>query len=88
LLTIRLSRMGAKKKPVYRVVVIDKQFPRNGRFVEILGHYDPRKKPALVEVNRERAEHWLRMGAQPSETVRSLLRPSRSAPPSPAAPAV
>jgi small subunit ribosomal protein S16 len=78
-LTIRLARIGKKKRPFYRVVVTEKTRPRNGRFVEIVGTYDPLKKPAAVEVNRERVEYWLGKGAQPSDTVRSLLRNSRPA---------
>ena len=74
MLTIRLARIGKKKRPFYRVVVTEKTRPRNGRFVEIVGTYDPLKKPAVVEVNRERVEYWLGKGAQPSDTVRSLLR--------------
>jgi len=78
-LTIRLARIGKKKRPFYRVVVTEKTRPRNGRFVEIVGTYDPLKKPAAVEVNRERVEYWLGKGAQPSDTVRSLLRNPRPA---------
>ncbi|MGC2330963.1 MAG: 30S ribosomal protein S16 [Candidatus Acidiferrales bacterium] len=74
MLTIRLARIGKKKRPFYRVVVTEKTRPRNGRFVEIVGTYDPLKKPAAVEVDRERVEYWLSKGAQPSDTVRSLLR--------------
>jgi small subunit ribosomal protein S16 len=73
-LMIRLARMGKKKRPFYRVVVTEKTRPRNGRFVEIVGTYDPLKKPATVEVDRERVEYWLSKGAQPSDTVRSLLQ--------------
>ena len=79
MLTIRLARIGKKKRPFYRVVVTEKTRPRNGRFVEIVGTYDPLKKPAVVEVNRERVEYWLGKGAQPSDTVRSLLRNPRPA---------
>jgi len=78
-LTIRLARIGKKKRPFYRVVVTEKTRPRNGRFVEIVGTYDPLKKPALVEVNQERVQYWLGKGAQPSDTVRSLLRNPRPA---------
>jgi small subunit ribosomal protein S16 len=78
-LTIRLARIGKKKRPFYRVVVTEKTRPRTGRFVEIVGTYDPLKKPAAVEVNRERVEYWLGKGAQPSDTVRSLLRNPRPA---------
>jgi small subunit ribosomal protein S16 len=73
-LMIRLARMGKKKRPFYRVVVTEKTRPRNGRFVEIVGTYDPLKKPAAVEVDRDRVQYWLSKGAQPSDTVRSLLR--------------
>ena len=74
MLMIRLSRIGKKKKPYYRVVVIDKRRPRNGRFVEIVGTYDPLKKPAEVKLDAERIKHWLGRGAQPSDTVRSFIR--------------
>ena len=74
MLMIRLARMGKKKRPFYRVVVTEKTRPRNGRFVEIVGTYDPLKKPATVEVDRERVEYWIGKGAQPSDTVRSLLQ--------------
>jgi small subunit ribosomal protein S16 len=73
-LMIRLSRVGKKKRPAYRVVVIEKTRPRNGRFVEIVGTYDPLKKPAAVQLNAERIKYWLGCGAQPSDTVRSFLR--------------
>ncbi len=74
MLVIRLSRFGKKKKPFYRVVVTDKRRPRDGRFVEIVGTYDPRKQPAEVRLDAERVKYWLGCGAQPSDTVRSLLR--------------
>ena len=73
MLSIRLARFGKKKKPFYRVVVIEKTRPRNGRFVEVVGTYDPLKKPAEIKLNAERIQHWLGCGAQPSETVRSFL---------------
>jgi small subunit ribosomal protein S16 len=73
-LMIRLSRIGKKKHPFYRVVVTEKTRPRNGRFVEIVGTYDPAKKPAAINLNHERVEYWLGKGAQPSDTVRSFLR--------------
>jgi small subunit ribosomal protein S16 len=73
-LTIRLARIGKKKHPFYRVVVTEKTRPRNGRFVEIVGTYDPKKKPAVVQLNSERVQYWLGKGAQPSDTVRSLIR--------------
>jgi len=83
LLRIRLARTGAKKKVSYRIVVIDRERARDGRFVEILGHYNPRRHPPELVLNRERAEMWLSKGAQPSETVRSFLK---KAPPTEAAP--
>jgi len=72
--SIRLARIGKKKKPFYRVVVIEKRNPRNGRFVEIVGTYDPLKNPAEVKLDAERIKYWLGCGAQPSDTVRSFLR--------------
>ncbi|HXA79532.1 MAG TPA: 30S ribosomal protein S16 [Candidatus Acidoferrales bacterium] len=74
MLTIRLARIGKKKRPFYRVVVTEKTRPRNGRFVEIVGTYDPLKKPATVQFDHDRVEYWLGKGAQPSDTVRSLIR--------------
>jgi len=72
--TIRLARIGKKKRPFYRVVVTEKTRPRNGRFVEIVGTYDPLKKPAEIKLDAERIKYWLECGAQPSDTVRSFLR--------------
>ena len=86
MLMIRLSRFGKKKHPFYRVVVTEKTRPRNGRFVEIVGTYDPQKKPALVQMDKERVDYWLSKGAQPSDTVRSLLRKPKAAQASPAQP--
>ena len=80
MLRIRLSRVGAKKKPQYRVVVIEQDHARDGRFVEIVGHYDPRKNPADIRLNADRVAYWLRQGAQPSETVRSFLRKQKAEP--------
>jgi small subunit ribosomal protein S16 len=74
MLSIRLRRTGAAKRPYYRVVVADSRSTRDGRFVEVLGHYDPRPDPAVVEIDAERARHWLDKGARPSDTVRSLLK--------------
>ncbi len=79
MLRIRLTRMGAKKKPFYRVVVMEQRQNRDGSFVEILGHYNPTINPPLVELNMDRVRHWLACGAQPSETVNSLLK--KAAPP-------
>ena len=66
--------MGAKKKPFYRIVVADVRAPRDGRFIEQIGYYNPLENPALVKIDAEKAKKWLANGAQPSETVRSLLR--------------
>ena len=74
MLSIRLRRAGATRKPHYRVVVADSRSWRDGRFVEVLGHYDPRKSPAVVKIDTERTEFWIGKGAQPSDTVRSLLK--------------
>ena len=74
MLAIRLARYGKKKTPFYRVVVMDKRRPRNGRFVEVVGTYDPLKKPAEIKLDAERIKYWLGCGAQPSDTVRSFLR--------------
>ena len=74
MVSIRLARIGKKKKPFYRVVVIDKRRPRNGRFVEIVGTYDPLKNPAEVKLDAERIKHWLGHGAKCSETVASFLK--------------
>jgi small subunit ribosomal protein S16 len=82
-LMIRLSRIGKKKHPFYRVVVTEKTRPRNGRFVEIVGTYDPQKNPAAVQLDDERVKYWLSKGAQPSDTVRSFLgkpKPSTTQP--------
>ncbi len=74
MLRIRLTRTGAKKKPRYRVVVIERERARDGRFLEILGHYNPGVKPIELKVDRERAQYWITRGAQPSLTVSRLLR--------------
>ena len=71
---MRLSRIGSKKRPYYRIVVIDKRRARNGRFLEFLGQYSPIANPEQVQINAERAQYWLSKGAAPSETVRSILR--------------
>ncbi len=79
MLTIRLSRIGKKKKPYYRVVVIERTRPRDGRVKELVGTYDPLKKPAEIKLNRDRIMHWIGLGAQPSDTVRSFLRQQKIA---------
>ena len=83
MLRIRMARTGAKKQSSYRIVVIEGEKARDGRFVEILGHYNPRRHPPELVLDRERAAHWLSRGAQPSETVKSFLKqaPAEKAPP-------
>jgi len=71
---IRLARHGRKKRPFYRLVVADSRSPRDGKFIEMIGTYNPLTDPAEVKVNEERAIYWLKVGAQPSDTARSLLR--------------
>lgn len=71
---IRLKRMGAKKSPFYRVVVADSRFPRDGRFIETLGHYDSTVQPAVVKIDEEKAIEWLQKGAQPTDTVKTLFQ--------------
>ena len=70
---IRLRRLGAKKRPFYRVVVADQRSPRDGRFIENIGKYHPLEDPSLIEIDEDRALHWLRTGAQPSDQVRNLM---------------
>lgn len=71
---IRLKRIGAKKKPFYRVVVADSRFPRDGRFIEEIGTYNPLVEPAQIKIDAETAKKWLKNGAQPTDTVKSLLK--------------
>lgn len=71
---MRLCRIGSKKRPYYRIVVLDKRKARNGRFLEVLGQYNPLGASAEINIDAERAKYWLSQGAQPSDTVRSLLR--------------
>lgn len=71
---IRLRRTGAKNNPTYRLVVADQRSPRDGDFIETIGHYLPTRQPAIVEINEEKAREWLAKGAKPSETVASLLK--------------
>ena len=80
---IRLKRMGAKKRPLYRVVVADARSPRDGRFIEAVGYYDPLKEPALLRVDDERIRHWMATGARPSDVVRELLEREGVLPASP-----
>lgn len=74
MLAIRLARFGSKKKPTYRLVVIEKDNPRDGRAVEIVGHYNPVAQPAEINIKRERVDYWMERGAQPSDTVKRLLK--------------
>ncbi len=75
-IVMRLARFGGKKKPFYRIVVSDSRFPRDGRFIEKIGTYDPNKDPAEVHIMEDRAMEWYKKGAQPTRTVRKLLRQS------------
>jgi small subunit ribosomal protein S16 len=85
MLMIRLARFGAKKKPFYRVVVIEKERARNGRAIEVVGHYNPLSTPAVAVLKHDRIEHWTRNGAQLSPTVRSLVEKNPAAAPQPVA---
>ena len=71
---IRLRRMGAKKAPFYRIVVADSRYPRDGRFIEEVGYYDPTKEPSVIKVDKEKVEKWIASGAQPTDTVKALLK--------------
>ena len=74
MVNIRLRRMGAKKAPFYRIVVADSRYPRDGRFIEEIGTYDPTADPVALKVDAERAQAWIKTGAQPTETVKALLK--------------
>ncbi|MEE0204928.1 MAG: 30S ribosomal protein S16 [Oscillospiraceae bacterium] len=76
---IRLRRMGAKKNPYYRVVVADSRDPRDGKFIEEIGTYDPLTTPATIKIDMERAKYWIGCGAQPTDTVRGLLKKAEAA---------
>ena len=71
---IRLRRMGAKKAPFYRIVVADSRYPRDGRFIEEVGFYDPTKEPSVIKVDAGKVEKWIASGAQPTDTVKALLK--------------
>ena len=75
---IRLARMGRKKRPFYRVVAADSKSPRDGRFIEILGTYNPMTQPSTINLKRERIDYWIGVGAQPSDTVKRLLKSAAS----------
>ncbi|MFB3778973.1 MAG: 30S ribosomal protein S16 [Bryobacteraceae bacterium] len=85
MLMIRLARFGAKKKPTYRVVVIEKEKARDGRFVEVVGSYNPVSRPATVTLKHDRIAHWMKVGAKPSDTVARLLKNNPTPPVEPAA---
>ena len=74
---IRLRRMGAKKAPFYRIVVADSRYPRDGRFIEEVGYYDPTKEPSVIKIDEEKAKTWLANGAQPTDTVAALIKKFR-----------
>jgi small subunit ribosomal protein S16 len=76
---LRLRRMGAKRKPFYRVIACDQRSPRDGRFIEQLGHYDPMKEPMALKLDLERVDYWMGVGAQPSDTVAGLIKRARAA---------
>ena len=80
MLRIRLTRTGARNQPSYRVVVADSRKPGDGKFVEILGHYNPRQDPPLVVIDREKAQKWIEVGAQPSDAVKRMLENSEKVP--------
>jgi small subunit ribosomal protein S16 len=71
---IRLRRMGAKKAPFYRIVVADSRFPRDGRFIEEIGYYNPLEEPSVVKIDADKAKKWIANGAQPTDTVKALLK--------------
>ena len=71
---IRLRRMGAKKQPFYRVIVADERSPRNGRFIEEIGYYNPLTEPSVIKIDADKAKEWIKNGAQPTETVKVLLK--------------
>lgn len=81
MVTIRLARAGAKKKPFYRVVVADHRFPRDGRFIEQVGTYDPRKSAHGIQLKLDRVDHWIKLGACPSDTVADILGTVKAAQP-------
>jgi small subunit ribosomal protein S16 len=74
MLSIRMRRTGSKKRPFFRVVVSEARSKKEGEFIEVLGFYNPRSKPAVVEINKQRIEHWIKNGARPSDSVRTLLK--------------
>jgi len=81
MLAIRLRRAGSNTRPFFRVVVLESKSARDGRFVEVIGHYNPRTQPEQLTIDRERLDHWMKSGAQPSDTVRTLVARMPPAPP-------
>jgi small subunit ribosomal protein S16 len=77
---VRLTRVGGKKNPIWRVVVTDQRSPRDGRFIETIGHYNPRTEPSTIEIDDERMAHWLARGAQPTNTVKKLIKARQTTP--------
>ncbi len=77
---VRLTRVGSKKNPIWRVVVTDQRSPRDGRFIETIGHYNPQTEPSTIVLDRERFDHWVARGAQPSGTVKNLVKAHAKAP--------
>jgi small subunit ribosomal protein S16 len=77
---VRLTRVGSKKNPLWRIVVADQRSPRDGRFIEMIGHYNPQTQPSEIEIDDERLQHWLARGAQPSGTVKKLMKAKSTAP--------
>jgi small subunit ribosomal protein S16 len=73
---IRLRRMGKKKAPFYRIVIADSRYPRNGRFIEDIGYYDPLQNPAVIKIDADKVKTWIANGAQPTDTVKSLIKKS------------
>jgi small subunit ribosomal protein S16 len=80
---VRLTRVGSKKNPIWRVVVADQRSPRDGRFIETIGHYNPQTEPSTIVIDRERLDHWVARGAQPSGAVKQLVKAQSKAPPAP-----
>jgi small subunit ribosomal protein S16 len=82
---VRLTRVGSKKNPIWRVVVSDQRSPRDGRFIETIGHYNPQTDPSTIVIDEERLQHWLARGAQPTNTVKQLVKAHSKSSPEPAA---
>jgi small subunit ribosomal protein S16 len=76
---VRLTRVGSKKNPIWRIVVADQRSPRDGRFIELIGHYNPQTQPSEIEIDDERLQHWLAHGAQPTNTVKKLIKAKSAA---------